>query len=99
MKPYLILKSEPIVMPVTLCLVNTVCLLLQTGAVDRYLLPSASVSRLVLEARQVPELDVPGEGPAGGVDQEVGELPHNVGESHQREIIQPAPCQLSHLVC
>ena len=95
--PYLILKSQPIVMPVALCLLNTVFLLLQAGAVDRSLL--TGVRRLVVEARQVPELEVPGEGSAGGVDQEVGELSDNVGESHQWEIIQPAPCELSHPAC
>ena len=68
-------------MPVALSLVNTVFLLLQTGAVDRHLLTGGG--RLILEAGQVPELQVPGEGPAGGVDQEVRQLPDNVGESHQ----------------
>ena len=86
-------------MPVTLGLLNTVRLLLQTGAVDSWLLPSAGAGRLVVEAGQVPELEVPGEGPAGGVDQEVGELPHDVGESHEGEIVKPTPRQLSHPVC
>ena len=78
---YLVLKPQTIVMPVTLALFNTVFLLLQTSAVDRHLL--AAVRRLILEAGQIPELQVPGEGPAGGVDQEVSQLPDNVGESHQ----------------
>ena len=75
-------------MPVTLGLLNTVFLLLQPGAVDRHLL--TGVGRLILEAGQVPELQVPGEGPAGCVDQEVRQLPDNVGESHQWEIIDLA---------
>ena len=84
-------------MPVTLGLGNTVFLFLQTGTVDLALL--TGVRRLVVEAGQVPELEVPGEGPAGGVDQEVGELPHDVGESHEGEIVKPTPRQLSHPVC
>lgn len=34
--------------------------------------------------------DVPGDGPAGGVDEEVGELAHYVGEGHQaKEVHAP----------
>ena len=84
-------------MPVTLGLFNTVFLLLQTGAVHRYLL--TRLSRLILEARQIPELQVPGEGPAGGVDQEVRQLPDDVRESHQWEIIHLSHRELSHVVC
>ena len=79
---YLILKTQTIVMPVTLGLLNTVFLLLQTGAVHRYLL-LPSDGRLILEAGQIPELKIPGEGPAGGVDQEVRQLPDDVRERHE----------------
>ena len=94
---YLILKTQTIVMPVTLWLLNTVFLLLQTGAVHRYLLLLPSDGRLILEAGQIPELEVPGEGPAGGVDQEVRQLPDDVRERHEWEIIDLAQRQLSHL--
>ena len=37
-------------------------------------------------------------GLAGGVDEEVGELPHDVGDRHQPQLVNLCHTQLAHLV-
>ena len=82
-------------MPVTFCLAHTLRLILQVSTVDS--LPIARDICLVLEAGLVSELHLPGHGPAGGVDEEVCELAHNVGECHEGEVVHILDGELSHV--
>ena len=64
---------------------STICFILDLRA-DYSSLITINISKsLILEARHLSIPNLPGHGPAGGVDQEVGELPHDVGQSHQGE--------------
>ena len=49
------------------------------------------------KTRLFTKLHSPGHLPAGGVDQEVGQLPHYVRQGHERQEVQLGHCDVPHL--
>ena len=79
---------------------TTICLILDVCTVYCDILTNITDGdRLVLEAGHLPILNLPGHGPAGRVDQEVGELSHDVGQRHQGQEVDLGQDTLPHGEC
>ena len=75
---------------------STICFILDLRADDPSRITIIISNSLILEARHLSVSNLPGHGPAGGVDQEVGELPQDVGQRHQGQEVDLGQETLPH---
>jgi len=94
---YLILDTESRVFPLAVFFRLTVSFILGFCAIKYFFVfLIISYKAAVHETRFFSKLHFPGHLSAGGVDQEVGELPHYVGQGHEGEEIQFRHGEITH---